>query len=81
MTNVEQSITTFIAKEILHGESRPLSLDAPLLDAGILDSLALQHLVAFLENEFCVEIDDDYLMPENFASIRAIAGIISDIQG
>jgi acyl carrier protein len=80
MTPVEQSIMQFIAREILHDPSSSIKPDLQLINEGILDSLALQNLVAFLEDEFEVEIDDDYLMPENFESIRSIAGIIDQIR-
>jgi acyl carrier protein len=81
MNAVEESIKKFIADEILHsGSAAALTADRLLLEEGILDSLGLQQLVAFLESEFAIKIDDDYLMPENFESVRAIAAFVSEIR-
>jgi acyl carrier protein len=81
MNAVEESIKKFITDEILHsGSSATLTSDRLLLEEGILDSLGLQQLVAFLESEFAIKIDDDYLMPENFESVRAIAAFVSEIR-
>ena len=82
MNSTEQSVSRFIVEQILHGAvSSKLTSDRPLIEDGILDSLGLQQLVNFIESEFAVEIDDDYLTPENFESIRAIARFVDEIRG
>ena len=78
---VERIVTEFITSEILQlGSPESLTPERLLLDEGILDSLGLQQLVTFLEAEFSIKIDDDYLMPENFASVRAIASIVNELR-
>ncbi|MGD8323824.1 MAG: phosphopantetheine-binding protein [Gammaproteobacteria bacterium] len=57
-----------------------LTPERPILEEGLLDSLALQRLVSFLESEFDIEIDDDYLLPENFESIQAITTVVEEIR-
>jgi len=82
MDEVEQAVVGFIANDILHESSTAgLGLDDLLLEDGVLDSLGLQQLVTFLEREFSVKFHDDHLTPENFASIRAIAKLIKQVQG
>jgi acyl carrier protein len=44
-----------------------------LLGNGILDSLAILDVVAFIEKEFHITISDDELLPENFNSISNMA--------
>ncbi len=56
--------------------SRGLDDDAALLDSGAIDSLGLLDVVAFLEDEMGVEIDDDDMTPENFASINELARFV-----
>ena len=47
--------------------------DMPLLDKGLgLDSVAILKLVAALETEFEVEIDEKVLRPELFRSVRSL---------
>jgi acyl carrier protein len=69
--------------EILHAQlkaffSEKLSLevssvDADLIQTGILDSLALVELLAYIENEFGTEIYLDDVEIEDFCSIAKIA--------
>ena len=50
--------------------------DASLLQAGLLDSLGMIDLVAFLEESFKIEVDDEDLVPENFETLSAMAGFV-----
>ena len=78
MSAIEQSIARFIAEEILHNSSmESLEPERLLLEDGVLDSLALQSLMTFLESEFGVTFGDDDLVPENFESIRAVAALVA----
>jgi acyl carrier protein len=82
MDAIEQSITDFIASEILHSSaSKALAPDRLLLEEGILDSLGLQQLVMFLKKEFSLDIDDDELLPEHFETVHAIAELVARIRG
>ncbi|MBL8062689.1 MAG: acyl carrier protein [Anaerolineales bacterium] len=70
-------IRNFITNEILHNPSViPLGDDESLIESGIIDSLGIMTLLAFVEREFSVEIPGDDLLPENFASISAITALI-----
>jgi acyl carrier protein len=80
MSPVEDSITRFIAGEILRDTSADaLSAECALVESGTLDSLALQQLVMFIEKEYSIHIGDEYLTPENFESTRAIASFVNRI--
>lgn len=76
---IKSSIKQFILEEFLPGE-RPEALtdDTPLVDEGVLDSLATLRLVSFLEKQFKVslaphEVDAEYLntLPSIAALIRS----------
>lgn len=48
--------------------------DMPLLDKGLgLDSVAILRLVAALEDEFNVEIEDKVIRPELFRSVGTLS--------
>lgn len=70
-------IREFVKDEILFGDeqSGPLRDDTPLLD-GKVDSMALMRLVAFLEEEFDVQIDDVEITEENFQTVGDIAQLV-----
>lgn len=50
--------------------------EVALVDAGILDSVAVYSLVAFLEEAFGVEIPDEDLSWDHFRSVDAIATLV-----
>ncbi|MGA9772900.1 MAG: acyl carrier protein [Blastocatellia bacterium] len=43
---------------------------------GFVNSLFAMQLVTFLEQQFCITIDDDDLEIENFRSINVIAALV-----
>jgi len=47
-----------------------------LLQSGIVDSLGILELVNYLAEEFDIVVSDDELLPENFSSIRSLAGFV-----
>ena len=57
--------------------SREISDDEPLIENGVLTSLQTVELVMFMEDKFGIMIEDEELNEENFASIRAIAELVS----
>jgi len=70
--NVEAIVTEFILKEIAYDLDPPvLPADAKLLD-GIIDSTDVLRLVMFLEERFGVQVADDDLVPENFATVATL---------
>jgi acyl carrier protein len=50
--------------------------DYPLLAKAVIDSLGMMKLVALVEEELDIEIDDDDIVPDNWRTIRHIAGLV-----
>jgi acyl carrier protein len=73
--DVAEKITGFIKEEVVLDTDTSLKDDAPLLE-GILDSMALMQLVAFLEEEFDIEIDDTEVTAENFRTVADIERLV-----
>jgi acyl carrier protein len=74
---VETVINDYISRELIQDPALlPLADEKSLLDSGILDSLSLLRLVVFLEERFGITIGDAELLPENFASVKAICSYI-----
>ena len=81
MSQAVESVSNFIVTEIMHGaEGDSLDPQLGLLEEGIIDSLGLQQIITFIEQQFEITIDDDDLMPENFESVNAIAELIGKFQ-
>lgn len=48
-----------------------------LIDSGVVDSLGIFQLIAFLEEHFGIKIGDEEITPENFGTISAIDRLVS----
>jgi acyl carrier protein len=81
MSEHETALTEFVRNELLHGRKMALTEDADLLSAGIVDSLGILRLVAFMEERFGVKVPDEDVVFENFQSIKAMAGYVSQRLG
>ena len=54
----------------------PLGHDDDLFDTGVLDSAGLLSLLAWIEDEFDLDIPDNDLLPDNFISISRTTSYI-----
>ena len=72
----KQAIRKFIYDKFPLAKSRKLQDSSQLLEEGVLDSLGVLELVNFLQDEHGIPIEDEELVPENFASIDAIAAFV-----
>ena len=65
------TIEKFIVDEIIVGEKgTELDPDASLISSGIVDSLALLRLIAFIEEKFGVVIEDEEVVSDNFETLE-----------
>jgi acyl carrier protein len=71
------ALTEFIRQELLHGRAVKLDDDLDLLSAGVIDSLGILRMVAFMEERFGVKVPDEDVVFENFQSIRAMADYVA----
>lgn len=60
------------------GKNERMSIDDKddIITAGIIDSLGIMQLVAFIEETFSIEIKDEDIVPDNFESIETISSYI-----
>ncbi len=66
-------IRNFIIENFLFGESDNGFQDTDsLLERGIIDSTGVLELVAFLEETYGIQVEDEELLPENLDSIGNI---------
>lgn len=73
MRDAADQVRKFIVEELgWEGSSDELTDDLPLIEKGILDSLALLSLVTHLENKLGIRIDDRDMVPENLGTLSSI---------
>ena len=75
--DVETAIERFVVDELMLGDSNTkIDPNESLISSGVLDSLALLRLIAFLEEQMGVTVDDSEVIPENFETIHEIKSFI-----
>jgi acyl carrier protein len=53
--------------------------DTPLLEQGLLDSLGLMKLIAFLERRYRLVVPEEEITPDNFRSLASIRKLIASL--
>ena len=66
-------VKEFVVEEFMPDvPAEELDADFDLLTGGVVDSLGLLKVVAWLEAEYDIGVDDSQLGPESFRTVRAI---------
>lgn len=79
--NVEAPIAKILAAYIVNESMQEvteaaLTPDSPIIESGLIDSLGLFKMIAYLEDLFQVKIAPTDIVLENFANIAAIERLI-----
>jgi acyl carrier protein len=77
MANIREIVRSFILENFLPGEDpKNLTDETELKESGILDSLSTLKLVAFLEEEFKIELEANDLDAGNLATVANIETMV-----
>jgi acyl carrier protein len=75
--STEQRVRDLVADKVRwSGDRSRLTADFALIDNQVIDSLGMISLVSALEEEFGIDVDDEDLVPDNFATIGQIAAFV-----
>ena len=74
--HLNERIRNFIVEKFPLARKRGINFQDNLLESGILDSLGILDLVAFVEQNFGIVLTDDELVPEHFQSIDRLTTFI-----
>lgn len=73
---MEETLRHFILTELAPGHSiRLLHSDEPLFET-VLDSTSILALVAFIEEEFQIEVPDSDVVPQHFSTLARLTAYI-----
>jgi acyl carrier protein len=78
VTDARSVLKSFIAQEL--ARDRP-ELDVetePLVESGVIDSVGIMKLVAFMEKALKLKIEDDELIPEHFETLDALCLLVEN---
>ncbi|MEM7330648.1 MAG: acyl carrier protein [Chloroflexota bacterium] len=76
--NVKTALEQFIVDEIMLADSgTKIDPDESLISNGTLDSLGLLRLIAFIEEQFDIEVEDGEVVPDNFQSLNVMDAFLA----
>jgi acyl carrier protein len=76
-SEIESKIRRFVAQNYLHAPGADaLPGTDSFLEKGIIDSTGILEMIAFLESEFGVKVDDEELVPENLDSVDRLVAFV-----
>lgn len=73
---VARALEAFVCSELVFDRDG-VSPDADLFGTGLIDSVGLQRLVAYVEEAYGVRIADEDLVPENFGTLGALGRFVA----
>jgi acyl carrier protein len=74
---IETSIKDYIAKNLLFSQDGfPYADDTSFLQEGIIDSLGVMELMAFVKTSYQVAIDPLEITPDHFDSVTKLAAFV-----
>lgn len=70
-------LTKYILREIAveHGKES-LEPDENLLTQGLIDSMGILKLVAFIESTFGIKVENEDIVPENFETLNDMSRFV-----
>ena len=76
---IQNEITTFLVEELLNQQvGLQLEPTDDLLGGGLVDSLGIMRLIAFIEDEHAINVPPGDVTIENFRSIETVARYIEE---
>lgn len=76
MESIETWVKQYISENILFSDAYPYSDETSFLENGVVDSMNVMELVAYVEETFGVDVADNEIVPSNFDSVRNLAGFL-----
>ncbi len=73
---IEHKLREFIIKNLYYAEDNPIADDDSFLETGVVDSMGVMELVAFVQSEFGVAVAQNEIVVDNFDSIRKLANFV-----
>jgi acyl carrier protein len=82
LPNLEAEIRKFITENMLFSaDGFHYGDDDSLLEAGIVDSIGVMELVAFVDKTYKITVPPEDILPDNFDSVSRLANYIRRRQG
>ena len=71
------SVKSFIVDNFMFGnDSEEIGADDSFMETGIIDSTGILELIEYIEETYCIHINDNELIPENLDSLNNISTFV-----
>ena len=67
----------YVKNELTRGTATDISGDDDLMGSGLIDSLGILQLIAFIEEQFNITVPDEDVVYENFSSVKAMTDYLA----
>lgn len=76
--SAEKKVRDYVLENYLFTDDQTkLANGDSFLEKGIIDSTGVLEVIAFLEQEFSIRIEDDEMVPENLDSVNNIVAFVA----
>jgi acyl carrier protein len=76
MNTIQQRVREFIVKNF-YVDASAVGDDTSLINDGIIDSTGMLEMIAFLEAEFGVRVEDREMTPDNLETLNRIGAFLN----
>jgi len=73
--SIQESLLNFLCQQFLV-EKEDIELDKSLVDTGIIDSMGLIEISAFIQKEYDFRITEDKMTRNNFGSVNRLVDFV-----
>jgi acyl carrier protein len=73
----EAILLDYVKNELLRGRANSITAEDDLLGAGLIDSLGILQIVAFIDERFSIQVPDEDVVYENFYSVKALSDYLA----
>jgi acyl carrier protein len=78
MSTTAQELRTFIVNNFMFGQNGDsLADDQSFLETGVIDSTGVLELIAFLEQQYAIKVEDNEVVPANLDSIGQLDAFLT----
>ncbi len=74
-------LRSYIASEVLDGKDIGLEPSTPLLEWGVINSLEIARLVAFISQQFGVSVPAEKVVATYFKDLQALTALVIELDG
>ena len=78
---LKQALLSFVQERVsADASAMPIGENDPLIDRGLIDSIALLQIMLLIEEKTGIRIPDDEVLPENFQTVASMERLVRRLE-